>query len=54
VAAVADTAYRCKKFDLYAGYAGEVVRFRNALDLDEPKFIPGDDPNAVVTNFDYP
>jgi len=50
----ADTTDRIKQHNLYHGYAGEVVRFRTHLDLDEPKFVPGDDPNAVVSNFDYP
>ncbi len=54
IGVVADTAYRCKKHDLYAGYAGETVRFRDKLDLDQPKFIPGDDPHAVVSNLNYP
>ena len=39
---------------LYGGYINEAVRFRELLDLDEPKFMPGDDPNAVVSNFCYP
>jgi hypothetical protein len=52
IGAVADDAYRIKLHDLYLGYAGEVVRFRDALELDEPKFIPGDDPHAVVSNCD--
>ena len=54
VGGVGDTADRIKLHGLYAGYVGEAVRFRDALDLDEPKFVPGDNPNAVVSNFDYP
>jgi hypothetical protein len=54
VGVVADTTERVKLHGLYHGYAGEVVRFLEKLDLDEPKFIPGDDPNAVVSNFCYP
>ncbi|MBI2720372.1 MAG: hypothetical protein HY245_02890 [Rhizobiales bacterium] len=54
VGVVGDFAYRVKGRDLYRGYKGEVVRFRNSLDLDEPKFIGGDDPNVVVSNFDHP
>ena len=50
----ADTAERVKLSDLYHGYAGDVVRFREKLDLNEPKFVLGDDPNVVVSNFDYP
>ena len=49
-----NTAYNVKNHNLYAGYAGEVERYRNLLSLDEPKFVQGDDPNAVVSNFDYP
>ena len=49
-----NSAYNVKNNNLYAGYAGEVAYYRNALDLDQPKFVPGDDPHAVVSNFDYP
>jgi hypothetical protein len=52
VGVVANETYRVKFHDLYRGYVGEVVRFRNSLDLAEPKFIPGDDPRAVVSNCD--
>ena len=54
IGVVADTAERVKKHALYEGYRGEVVRFRDALDLDEPKFIPGTDPDAVLSNYDFP
>jgi hypothetical protein len=50
----ADTASKIKAHDLYAGYIGEVVRFRDGLPLDEPKFIPGDNPNDVVSNYALP
>lgn len=53
VGAFIDETWRIKQHDLYAGYRGEVIRFRNALDLDEPKFIPGGEPVNVVSNF-YP
>lgn len=43
-----------KQHNLYHGYAGEVARFRDLLLLDEPKFVPGDDPNDVVSDWDYP
>lgn len=46
----ADTAERIKEYNLYYGYRGEVVRFRDELGLDSPKFVPGEDPNAVVSN----
>ncbi len=54
IAVVADTTERVKRHRLYHGYAGAVARYRAALDLDEPKFIAGDDPNAVVSNYSYP
>ena len=37
-----------------SGYVGDVVRFRDRLDLNEPKLIEGKDPNNVVSNFTYP
>jgi hypothetical protein len=47
-------ATRIKKHDLYRGYANVTTRrFRDELDLDNPKYIPGDDPHAVVSNFDH-
>ena len=54
VGVVGDIAQRVKQHDLYRGYKGEVVRFRHDLNLNEPKFVAGDDPNAVVSNFDLP
>ena len=50
----ADLAERVKLIPLYHGYAGDVVRFREAIELDEPKFIAGVDPNDVISNFSYP
>jgi hypothetical protein len=50
----ADTKERIQQHGLYAGYRNAVVQFRNACQLNEPKFIPGDDPNAVVSNYDIP
>lgn len=50
----ADTADRIKLHGLYNGYIGEVDRFRNALDLNPPKFIAGSNPNAVVSNYSFP
>lgn len=47
----ADTADRIKKHDLYLGYLGEVARFRDNIDLDEPKFIQGNNPYDVVSNY---
>lgn len=51
---VADATDRIKRHNLYYGYAGEVARYRVALDLDDPKFVPGDDPHAVVSDYTYP
>lgn len=45
-----DDAGRVKKVPLYRGYCEQAVRLRGALDLDEPKFVTGDDPNDVVSN----
>jgi hypothetical protein len=53
VAVSAHTAKRVKDLDIYPGLALEVVSFRDRLDLDKPKFIPGDDPNAVLSNVAY-
>lgn len=49
-----DFATRIKEIGLYSGYRDESVRFRDLLDLDEPKFIYGDDPRDVVTNISIP
>lgn len=55
IGAVADDATRIKEYHLYFGYADVTTRrFRDGLDLDEPKYVAGDDPHAVVSNFDYP
>lgn len=43
----ADTAARCKEHGLYAGYRDQTKRFRDQLDLDEPKFISGDYVNVL-------
>jgi hypothetical protein len=54
VGVVADDATRIKTHDLYHGYARVTTAgFRDAIDLDDPKYVPGDDPHAVVSNFDY-
>jgi hypothetical protein len=37
----ADSAFRCKQYELYTGYRNSVVWRRENLDLDEPKFILG-------------
>lgn len=54
VVAEVDFATRIKKHRLYPGYAGSAARFRDQLNLDEPKYVVGDDPNAVLSNFRYP
>lgn len=54
VCTAGDTAHRVKEHNLYAGYRNDAVRLRDELDLDEPKFIPGDDPNDVVSAFAHP
>jgi hypothetical protein len=51
VGASADMAKHVKENGLYSRHRQEVVSFRNQLDLDPPKFISGDDPNAVITAF---
>jgi hypothetical protein len=43
-----------KRHNLYNGHTNEVERFRCALDLDEPKFVRGDNPHDVVSDFSYP
>jgi hypothetical protein len=53
VGVVANDATYIKDHDLYPGYIGEVVRFRNQLDLDEPKFIQGEEAKDVVSNYNF-
>ena len=45
-----DTTLRVKQLRLYSGYRDQAVRFRERLDLDEPKFVGGDDPDDVVSD----
>jgi len=54
IAGALDLAFNVKSHNLYAGYANEIVYHRDHLDLDEPKFVPGDNPDDVVSNYDYP
>jgi hypothetical protein len=54
VAVAANDATFIKDHKLYEGYIGAVVRFRYQLDLDEPKFIQGDNPDHVVSNYCCP
>lgn len=39
---------------MYRPYCDQAVRRRERLDLNEPKFIQGDDPNAVVSAYYFP
>ncbi len=50
IAVYADTFENVKGKDLYEGRRNQTIHFRNNLDLDEPKFITGDDPHAVLSN----
>jgi hypothetical protein len=55
VAVIADTKARILEHKLVTPYANvEVAPFRDRLELDEPKFIEGKDPHAVVTDYDFP
>ena len=49
-----NTAHNTKANNLYAGYRDNAVWLRGQLDLDDPKFVPGDDPNDVISAFCYP
>lgn len=49
-----NTAEEVKRLHLYAGYRDEAVRRRDQLDLNPPKFLPGEDPNVVISAWCYP
>lgn len=49
-----DDASRVKRHCLYGGYRDQGVRRREQLELDEPKYLAGDDPNVVISAFSYP
>lgn len=53
IAVSAHTAKRVKDLDIYPGLVSEAATFRDRLNLDPPKFIEGDDPNAVLSNYAY-
>lgn len=53
IGADADTSERIKRLHMYQAYCKQAVRRRDALDLNEPKFVPGDNPNDVVSAFDF-
>lgn len=42
-------AEEAKCYNLYNGFVGQVVRFRNLLDLDEPKTKTGKEVNDVLS-----
>jgi len=50
IAVYADTFENVKGKDLYEGRRTQVIQFRNGLNLNAPKFIPGDDPHAILSN----
>ena len=45
-----DSKYRILKLGLVRPYSEQAVRFRENLDLDEPKFVPGDNPDDVISD----
>lgn len=47
-ACLADTV---KDSNLYRGFVDQAVRDRDNLDLDPPKFVPGESPNDVVSSW---
>lgn len=49
-----DTAWKIKEFRLYNGFRDKSVAMRNQLDLDEPKYVSGDDPDSVLSDWCYP
>jgi len=49
IAVFADTAERIHQYKLHAGYRDQVIRLRNALDLDEPKFATGINEHDIVS-----
>ena len=46
-----DETGRVKQVGLYRGYCEQAVRFRSILDLNEPKFIAGDNPDDVISDW---
>ena len=45
-----DDTDKIKRLNLYRPYCDQGVRRREALNLDEPKYFTGDDPNDVVSD----
>lgn len=55
IGVIADLKKRVVDLKLVTPYCNvEVAPFREQLNLDEPKFVDGKDPNAVVTDYDFP
>ena len=54
VAWTLDLTDTIKRGNLYQGYVNETVFYRDRLALDEPKFIPGNNPHDVVSDFSFP
>lgn len=48
-----DLAFNVKSYNLYAGHSNVTSHLRKKLDLDEPKFIPGENPHDVVSNYNF-
>lgn len=54
VGAYAGEKWHIKQHNLYPGYASQTAHFCNTLALDQPKYVDGEDPNDVVSNYAYP
>ena len=54
ICTAANTAANVKQYRLYDGYRDEAVRLRDSLELDEPKYVAGDNPDDVLSAWCYP
>lgn len=54
IATDVDEKQRILDLKLYKPYCEQAMRFRTELDLDEPKFVDGDNPHGVVSNCAFP
>lgn len=54
VAVEGDTKIELVRNRSYGQHIRSVMAYRSSLPLDEPKYIAGDDPNAVVSNCCFP
>ncbi|MBR1148368.1 hypothetical protein [Bradyrhizobium sp. AUGA SZCCT0431] len=53
IGVIGDTKRRILDYGLYGPYAKmEVTPFRNQIDLDPPKYVPGKNPHDVVSDYD--